>query len=139
MLVGYPIGMLADRIGREAVLAISYGVFLASTVLMLISTSSIHALRPCRSLWCAYIDISETVQRALVPKYMSQASSAAPPMACTIWLSGFHFLRRTLFLDSCLTRQAYSGHRDVHSIATTVIAIASLAGFQALRRKMWAS
>jgi hypothetical protein len=26
-------------------------------------------LRPCRSLWCAYIDISETVQRALVPKY----------------------------------------------------------------------
>jgi nitrate/nitrite transporter NarK len=42
-LVGYPVGMLADRIGREAVLAISYGVFLASTVLMLISTSSIHA------------------------------------------------------------------------------------------------
>ena len=43
MLVGYPVGMLADRIGREAVLAISYGVFLASTVLMLTSTSSIHA------------------------------------------------------------------------------------------------
>jgi hypothetical protein len=27
----------------------------------------------------------------------------------------------------------------IYSIATTVIAIASLAGFQALRRKMWAS
>jgi hypothetical protein len=70
-------------------------------------------LRPCRSLWCAYIDISETVQRALVPKYTSQASSAVPPMACTICSSGFHFLRRTLFLASCLTRQAYSGRRDV--------------------------
>jgi len=42
-LIGYPVGMLADRIGREAVLAISYGVFLASTVLMLTSTSSVHA------------------------------------------------------------------------------------------------
>jgi hypothetical protein len=69
-----------------------------------------HELSSCfyvlAAVYGAYIGISETVQRALVPKYTSQASSAAPPMACTICSSGFHFLRRTLFLDSCSTRQA---------------------------------
>lgn len=76
-----------------------------------------HELNSCfyvlAVVYGAYIGISETVQRALVPKYTSQASSAALPMACTICSSGFHFLRRTLYLASCLTRQAYSGRRDV--------------------------
>jgi MFS family permease len=67
-LVGYPAGVLADRIGREAVLAISYGVFLASMVLMLTSTSSVAAY-VLAAVYGAYIGISETVQRALVPKY----------------------------------------------------------------------
>jgi predicted MFS family arabinose efflux permease len=69
-LVGYPVGILADRIGREAVLAISYGAFLASTVLMLTSTSSVHAY-VLAAVYGAYIGISETVQRALVPKYVA--------------------------------------------------------------------
>jgi hypothetical protein len=76
-LVGYPVGMLADRIGREAVLAISYGVFLASTVLMLTSTSSIHAFtslpqsmvpksasqRLCKGRWC------QNIRRRPVPRH----------------------------------------------------------------------
>jgi nitrate/nitrite transporter NarK len=76
-LVGYPVGMLADRIGREAVLAISYGVFLASTVLMLTSTSSIHAFtslpqsmvptstsrKLCKGRWC------QNIRRRPVPRH----------------------------------------------------------------------
>jgi hypothetical protein len=53
-------------------------------------------------------------------------------------LIGFSFLAanlvfRFLFDSSGIAAAA------TYSIATTVIAIASLAGFQALRRKMWAS
>ena len=76
-LVGYPVGMLADRIGREAVLAISYGVFLASMVLMLTSTSSVHAFtslpqsmvpksasqRLCKGRWC------QNIRRRPVPRH----------------------------------------------------------------------
>lgn len=77
-LVGYPVGMLADRIGREAVLAISYGVFLASTVLMLISTSSIHAFTSLpQSMVCLHRHLRDCakgagakIRRRPVPRHL---------------------------------------------------------------------
>jgi hypothetical protein len=87
------------------VLAISYGVFLASTVLMLTSTSSVHAYI-LAAVYGAYIGISETVQRALMPKYVAGQFRGTAYGLYNMVTSGFHFLRRTLFLASCLTRQA---------------------------------
>jgi MFS family permease len=135
-LVGYPVGILADRIGREAVLAISYGAFLASTVLMLTSTSSVHAY-VLAAVYGAYIGISETVQRALVPKYVA-GQFRGTAYGLYNMVIGFSFLAANLVFGFLFDSSGIAA-AAMYSIPTTVIAIAALAGFQALGRKMWTS
>lgn len=69
--IGIPSGLLADRIGREKVLILGYGVFLLSTILMIVlSGNSLYAYA-LAAVFGVYIGISETVQRAVVPRYVS--------------------------------------------------------------------
>jgi MFS family permease len=69
--IGIPAGMLADRIGKEKVLIIGYFVFMISTVLMAISSESPLYAYVLASIFGLYLGISETVQRAIIPKYVS--------------------------------------------------------------------
>jgi MFS family permease len=79
--IGIPTGVLADRIGKEKVLTIGYAVFAVSSSLMII-----FAGRGVGGAWGAnnflyacilaavlgiYVGISETLQRAIIPKYVS--------------------------------------------------------------------
>jgi MFS family permease len=68
---GIPAGMLADRIGKEKVLIIGYLVFTISTVLMAISSESPLYAYVLASIFGLHLGISETVQRAIIPKYVS--------------------------------------------------------------------
>lgn len=69
--IGIPSGLLADRIGKEKVLILGYGVFLLSTILMIVlSGNSLYAYA-LAAVFGVYIGISETVQRAVVPRYVS--------------------------------------------------------------------
>jgi MFS family permease len=130
-LVGFPAGILADRIGREAMLSISYGVFLASTVLMLWSTSSAHAY-VLAAVYGAYIGIAETVQRALVPRYVaSQFRGTAYGLYNLV--IGFSFLAANVIFGLLLDSSGIAA-AATYSIATSVVAIAALAGFKALAR-----
>jgi MFS family permease len=64
---------LADKVGKEKVLIIGYSVFAISTALMLFSSSSENALYAyiLAAVFGLYMGISETVQRAVVPKYIA--------------------------------------------------------------------
>jgi MFS family permease len=73
--IAIPIGVLADRIGKEKVLTIGYAVFAVSSSLMIIFTgrgadnflyASILA-----AVFGIYVGISETLQRAVIPRYIS--------------------------------------------------------------------
>ena len=72
-----PIGVLADRIGKEKVLTIGYAVFAVSSSLMIIFTG--RGGGPNNFLYASilaavfgiYVGISETLQRAVIPKYVS--------------------------------------------------------------------
>jgi MFS family permease len=70
--VGIPSGLLADKIGKEKVLIIGYSTFIVTAVLMTIEVSKnffypyIYA-----AVFGIYFGISDTVQRAIVPKYVS--------------------------------------------------------------------
>jgi len=67
--VGLPSGLLADRIGKEKVLILGFVVFLLSSVLMMISGNPLYAF-VIAAVYGIYVGISETVQRAIVPRYV---------------------------------------------------------------------
>lgn len=68
--IGFPSGILADRIGKEKVLMLSFTVFLVSSALMImLSGNSLYAYI-IAAVYGVYMGISETVQRAVVPRYI---------------------------------------------------------------------
>jgi MFS family permease len=70
-IIGFPSGMLADKIGKEKVLIIGYSVFALSTFLMLLlSENSLYAY-VIAAVFGIYAGISETTQRAVIPRYVS--------------------------------------------------------------------
>jgi MFS family permease len=69
--IGIPSGILADRIGKEKVLIIGYLVFVTSTILMTILTENPLYAYILASVFGIYFGITETVQRAIIPKYVS--------------------------------------------------------------------
>jgi MFS family permease len=75
--IGIPTGVLADRIGKEKVLTIGYAVFAVSSSLMIIFTGrgggANNFLYACilAAVFGIYVGISETLQRAVIPKYVS--------------------------------------------------------------------
>jgi MFS family permease len=130
-LIGYPAGMLSDRIGKENVLMMSYGVFLASTVMMLMSTNSVHAYM-LAAVYGAYIRIAETVQRAVVPKYIA-SEFRGTAYGLYNMVIGFSFLAANLVFGFLLDSIGISA-AATYSIITSAVAIAAMGGFQALSR-----
>jgi MFS family permease len=68
--IGIPSGILADKVGKEKVLIIGYSVFALSTALMLLFSENTFYAYMLAAIFGLYMGISETVQRAVVPKYV---------------------------------------------------------------------
>lgn len=130
-LIGYPTGMLADRIGKENVLSISYGVFLVSTLMMFLSTSSAHAY-VIAAVFGVYIGIAETAQRSAVPKYVA-SHLRGTAYGLFNMVIGFSFLAANLVFGFLLDSSGIAA-AATYSIVMSVIAIAALIGFQAVTR-----
>ena len=72
--IGIPSGIAADRIGKEKMLIIGFGIFLASSVLMVwLSGNAIYAYI-LAAVFGLYAGVSETVQRAVIPRYVASES-----------------------------------------------------------------
>ncbi|MGI0035566.1 MAG: MFS transporter [Nitrososphaera sp.] len=127
-VVGFPAGVLADRIGREKMLAISYIVFLASTVLMLTSTASSGAYL-IAAVYGIYFGISETVQRALVPKYVSEDQVRGTAYGLYNMVIGVSFFAANIVFGFLLDSAGIAA-AATYSMITSAIAIAALATFQ---------
>ncbi len=77
--IGIPTGILADRIGKEKVLTIGYAVFVVSSSLMVLFTgrgvdgavNNFLYASILAAVFGIYVGISETLQRAIIPKYIS--------------------------------------------------------------------
>jgi len=70
-IVGIPAGILADKIGKEKVLLISYGIFAVSSILMVVSINNVSFAYVLAVIFGLCVGISETVQRAIIPKYVT--------------------------------------------------------------------
>lgn len=71
--VAYPSGRLADRIGREKMLIVGYAVFAASAAMMALSYGAAYAYAVA-IVYGAYAGIAETLQRAVIPRYVAPES-----------------------------------------------------------------
>jgi len=69
--VAIPAGILSDRLGKEKVMLLGYGVFLSSAILILLPIRSVVAILVA-VVYGVYLGIVETVQRALIPDYVVQ-------------------------------------------------------------------
>jgi MFS family permease len=132
-LVGFPAGILADRIGKETMLSVSYGVFLVSTVLMLLATNSVHAF-VVAAVYGAYVGIAETVQRAVVSKYIA-GHLRGTAYGLYNMVIGFSFLAANVIFGFLLDSSGIAA-ASMYSIATSIAAIAAMTGFQAFGKKI---
>ncbi|MGB9024166.1 MAG: MFS transporter [Candidatus Bathyarchaeia archaeon] len=71
VVVGLPSGVLADRYGREKILLAGFGIFFASSLAGLVTTEGALLAFPIAFIYGSYLGISETLQRALVPSFVS--------------------------------------------------------------------
>ena len=72
-VIAYPSGILADKIGKEKVLIIGYTIFPASAAMMALLDGEVFAYI-IAAVFGAYIGITETLQMAVIPKYVQQES-----------------------------------------------------------------
>jgi MFS family permease len=68
--ISIPSGIIADRIGKEKVLILGYGILLISSFLMLILSGNFLYAFVIALIYGIYVGITETVQRAVLPKYV---------------------------------------------------------------------
>ena len=69
-IIGIPAGILSDKIGKEKVVLMSYCIFAVSSILMVVSINNLSYAYIIAIVFGLYVGISETVQRAIIPKYV---------------------------------------------------------------------
>jgi len=69
--IAIPAGVLSDRVGKEKVMVLGYGIFLSTALLFLFPASGYAALLVA-VMYGAYLGVVETVQRALIPDYVGE-------------------------------------------------------------------
>lgn len=72
-LVAIPVGLLSDKVGKEEVLVVGYGIFLTTALLLLLSHKNVFYAFLIAVIFGVYFGIVETVQRALIPRYAESA------------------------------------------------------------------
>jgi len=69
--IAIPAGVLSDRVGKEKVMILGYGIFLSTVLLILLPSTGYVALLVA-VMYGAYFGVVETVQRALIPDYVGE-------------------------------------------------------------------
>ena len=125
--IGIPSGIFADRIGKEKILMIGYAIFAISTLLMLfLSGNSLYAYI-LAAVFGLYIGISETVQRAVVPRYVSSKLRGTAYGVYNLVVGSTFFVSNILFgflWDNYALSAAIT-----YSLITSAIAIAAMSIF----------
>lgn len=69
--IGIPAGILSDKLGKEKVILLSYCILAISSMLMVVSINNLSYAYILAVIFGLYVGISETVQRAIIPKYVT--------------------------------------------------------------------
>ncbi|HEX6560815.1 MAG TPA: MFS transporter [Nitrososphaera sp.] len=124
--IGYPAGILADKAGKERMLALAYGVFAASAFLMLASANAAQAY-VLAVVYGAYVGLAETVQRAVIPRYVS-AEHRGTAYGLYNLVAGFSFLAANVVFGFLLDSSGI-GLAATYSMITSALAAAAMIAF----------
>lgn len=122
--IGIPSGILSDRIGKERVLIIGYIIFFLSSVLMIYGTNILFAYL-LAVIYGLYVGITETVQRAIIPKYVPSELRGTAYGVYNI-IVGICFLAANIIFG-LLWDQSGVSTAAMYSMITSITAIAGLA------------
>ncbi|MEW5841283.1 MFS transporter [Nitrososphaera sp.] len=133
-LVGYPVGVLADRVGREKLLPAAYGAFLASAFFMLLASGTdVAQAYLLAAVYGAYVGIAETVQRAVVPRY-ARSEHRATAYGLYNLVVGLAFLAANVVFGLLYDGMGLAA-AVAYSATTSSIAIAAMVAFIATAAK----
>lgn len=125
--IAIPAGALSDRIGKEKVLVMGYGVFLASALLIKFSPRGLPAAYLIAAVFGLYMGVVETVQRALVPGY------AGPGLRGTAYGVYYLVVGSAFFVANSVVGALWelygSMAASLYSVASSTIAIAAMLVF----------
>ena len=129
--VAIPAGVLSDKVGKEKIMILGYGVFLSSVILIFLLPLNGFDAFLVAVFYGAYFGIIETVQRALVPKYV-HSNLVGTAYGIYYLIVGSAFFVSNAVVGS-LWAYFGSSAASTYSIITSVFAIAFMILF--LRRK----
>jgi MFS family permease len=125
--IGIPSGALADRIGKEKVLLLSYLTFLISSITMFaLSGSSLYAYI-IATVFGIYVGVSETVQRAIIPRYAHQELRGTAFGLFNLIVGSSYFIGNIVF--GILWDSKGLFYSLTYSIITTIAAIIMMSIF----------
>ena len=129
--IAIPSGVLSDRIGKEKVMVLGYGIFLSTTLLILLPATGYIALL-IAVFYGAYIGIVETVQRALIPDYVGEK------LRGTAYGIYYLVVGSSFFVSNAVVGSLweYFGSSVASTYSITLSAIAILAMIVFVRKKM---
>ena len=129
--VAIPAGVLSDRVGKEKIMVLGYGVFLATVVLiLLLPLNGIDAFLVAVS-YGVYFGIVETIQRALIPSYVNSSLRGTAYGVYYLVVGSAFFVSNAVV--GSLWEYFGSSAASTYSIITSVFAIAFMILF--LNRK----
>jgi MFS family permease len=122
--IGIPSGILADKLGKEKVLIIGYSVFAISTILMLVLSENTIYAYILAAIFGLYMGISETVQRAVIPRYVASELRGTAYGLYNVVIGTTFFVANVVFgflWDNFSLTAAVS-----YSVITTIAAISGM-------------
>jgi MFS family permease len=129
--IAIPAGVLSDRVGKEKVMVLGYGIFLSTTLLILFPESGYVALLVA-VMYGAYMGVVETVQRALIPDYVEES------LRGTAYGIYYLVVGSAFFVSNAVvgTLWEYFGSSAASGYSITLSAVAIVAMMVFVRRKM---
>ena len=127
VVAGLPSGLLADRFGREKILLVGFCIFSASSVAGMVTTEGALSAFLIAFIYGSYLGISETLQRALVPSFVSSEFKGTAYGVYYLVIGTCSLVANLVF--GILWDQVSMGAAFQYSVVTSSAAIIGLAAF----------
>ncbi|MFQ6011665.1 MAG: MFS transporter [Nitrososphaerales archaeon] len=131
--VGYPSGILSDKIGAERTLILAYSVFFVTSFMGLISPDQPYWAFAMAAVFGVYIGMTDTVQRAVIPKYVPNELRGTAYGIFYLMIGISFLLANAIF--GTLWDILGSSTAFTYSLSTTAIALVALTLFTRLPEK----